>query len=178
MIFLSSNFTRARETAQETLKVNIEDVYIYMFSLHFVLRVLINWFYIMVFQFRSIFLLFYFSVFINLFIFKLLLFSTFSIFIFNISSVKTRFFLLHWRIQNTRIMLHFKICTCLHFLFACFFCMLQAMLNIIEFEEEPFRKYVAEVYVPDNTESSSRSAKTTVSTVISDIHLPDININR
>ena len=52
------------------------------------------------------------------------------------------------------------------------------MINIIEFEEDPFRKYVKESYVADNTEATSRTAKTTVSTVISDIHLPDIMGNR
>ena len=52
------------------------------------------------------------------------------------------------------------------------------MINIIEFEEEPFRRHIKTTFVTDNTESNSRTAKTTVSTIISDIHLPEINPNR
>ena len=51
-------------------------------------------------------------------------------------------------------------------------------MSIIEFEEEPYRTYARETYVPDNTDATSRTAKTTVSTVISDIHLPEIAGNR
>ena len=52
------------------------------------------------------------------------------------------------------------------------------MINIIEFEEEPFRQHIKTEFVIDNTEANSRTAKTTVSTIISDIHLPEINPNR
>lgn len=52
------------------------------------------------------------------------------------------------------------------------------MQCIVSFEEEPFREYALVNPSVDNTEATSRTAKTTVSTVVSDIHYPEIADSR
>ena len=56
--------------------------------------------------------------------------------------------------------------------------LVQAIQCIISFEEEPFREYALANPSVDNTEATSRTAKTTVSTVVSDIHFPEIDDSR